>query len=135
MLRVATLLREQGIAAERAAQRYMTVTQARLPGASPLDVPDKTTFHQHQCVDAQQAAMEQAMEAVQQEVCDELYLVRVKIRDVPVPLQVNINELLAALRLLSYKLCAPFRAPVSVNTPAPANNIEDIDHDDMRRGG
>ncbi|KAE9279768.1 hypothetical protein PR003_g28140 [Phytophthora rubi] len=108
MPRVAVLLRKQGIAAGPATQNYMAVTQARLPDGAPLVVPDNTTFRQLQQVDAQQAAMDEAMQGEQQLANAEYHLVRVKIQDVPVAMQVNISDIRAALGLPSCSLRPPF---------------------------
>ncbi|KAJ8559241.1 hypothetical protein ON010_g8205 [Phytophthora cinnamomi] len=56
MPRVAAFVRERQIEASEASQRYMAVTQARLPDGAPLTVPDSTTFRQLQHIDTQQAA-------------------------------------------------------------------------------
>ncbi|KAJ8571668.1 hypothetical protein ON010_g5168 [Phytophthora cinnamomi] len=128
MPRVAGLLREQGIAAGPAIQTYMAVIQARLPDGAPLVVPNNTTFQQLQQVDAQHAAMEEAMQADQQLSNAEYHLVRIKIQDVPVAMQVNISDIRAALGLPDYSLSPPFRAPTDVATSAPEGNMEDIDH-------
>ncbi|KAE9300091.1 hypothetical protein PF001_g15126 [Phytophthora fragariae] len=108
MPRVAVLLRKQGIAAGPATQNYMAVTQARLPDGAPLAVPDNTTFRQLQQVDAQQAAMDEAMQGEQQLANAEYHLVCVKIQDVPVATQVNISDIRAALGLPSCSLRPPF---------------------------
>jgi hypothetical protein len=42
--RVAAFLDGQGVASGSASRNYMTVTQARLPEGSPLQVPDSATF-------------------------------------------------------------------------------------------
>ncbi|KAE8970661.1 hypothetical protein PR001_g27134, partial [Phytophthora rubi] len=89
-------------------QNYMAVTQVRLPDGAPLVVPDNTTFRQLQQVDAQQAAMDEAMQGEQQLANAEYHLVRVKIQDVPVAMQVNISDIRAALGLPSCSLRPPF---------------------------
>ncbi|KAJ8578689.1 hypothetical protein ON010_g513 [Phytophthora cinnamomi] len=50
-------VREHGISAGPAAQRYMSVRQARLPDEAPVQTPDDTTFHPLQWIDGQDAAM------------------------------------------------------------------------------
>eukprot|EP00644_Phytophthora_capsici_P015628 jgi/Phyca11/121561/e_gw1.44.275.1 len=111
MPRVAGLLREQGIAAGPATQTYMATAQARLPDGAPLAVPDNTTFRQ-----------------LQHQAAAEYHLVRIKIQDVPVAMQVNISDLRLALGLPSFSLRPPFRAPTAVATAAPTEDMEDIDH-------
>ncbi|KAG1695886.1 hypothetical protein DVH05_019241 [Phytophthora capsici] len=128
MPRVAGLLREQGIAAGPATQTYMATAQARLPDGAPLAVPDNTTFRQLQHVDAQQAAMDETLQREQQQAAAEYHLVRIKIQDVPVAMQVNISDLRLALGLPSFSLRPPFRAPTAVATAAPTEDMEDIDH-------
>ncbi|KAE8895062.1 hypothetical protein PF005_g11664 [Phytophthora fragariae] len=130
MPRVAEVLREQGIAAGPASQTYMAVTQASLPEGAPLVVPDNTTFRQLLHVDTQQTAMDESQSTEQQLASAEYHLVRVKIQDVPVAMQVNVSDLRAALGLPSYSLRPRFRAPTNVTTPAPAVNMEDTDHQD-----
>jgi hypothetical protein len=128
MPRVAELLREQGIAAGNATRTYMAVTQARLPEDASVAVPDNTTFRQLQYVDAQQAAMDDAMLVDQRQSNVEYQLVRIKIQDVPVAMQVNIADLRAALGLPSYSLRPPFREQTTVTTQAPATDMLDTDH-------
>ncbi|GMF48186.1 unnamed protein product [Phytophthora fragariaefolia] len=107
----------------------MAVTQARLPEGTPLAVPDSATFHQLQHVDAQQAALDQALEAEQLLTVSEYRVVRVKLHGVPVPLQVNVGDLREALGLPNYSLRPPFRAATNIETPAPATNITDEEHE------
>ncbi|KAJ8548551.1 hypothetical protein ON010_g11122 [Phytophthora cinnamomi] len=130
MPRVAGLLREQGIAAGPSTQTYMAVTQARLPDGAPLVVPNNTTFQQLQQVDAQEAAMEEVMQADQQLSNAEYHLVCINIQDVPVAMQVDISDIRAALGLPDYSLRPPFRAPTDVDTSAPEGHMEEIDHID-----
>ncbi|KAE8880928.1 hypothetical protein PF005_g2575 [Phytophthora fragariae] len=72
--------------------------------------------------------MDESQSTEQQQACEEYHLVRVKIQDVPVAMQVNVSDLRAALRLPSYSLRPPFRAPTNVATRAPAVNMEDTYH-------
>uniref|UniRef100_H3GL09 Uncharacterized protein n=1 Tax=Phytophthora ramorum TaxID=164328 RepID=H3GL09_PHYRM len=94
MPRVADVLCEQGLAAGPESQTYMAVTQARLPEGTPLFEPDNTTFRHLLHVDAQQAAMEESQSMAQQLADAEYHLVRVKIQEVPVAMQVNPHHLL-----------------------------------------
>ncbi|RLN92589.1 hypothetical protein BBJ28_00026783 [Nothophytophthora sp. Chile5] len=128
--RVAALLREQGLPTGGASERYMAVTQARLPGDASIVVPDSTTFRQLQHIDTQQAAMDEEMAGDQQLASLECCLIRIKIQDVPVPIQVNVRDLRAALGLPGYSLRPPFRAPTTINTPGPEEDMEDVDHAD-----
>ncbi|KAJ8574656.1 hypothetical protein ON010_g4556 [Phytophthora cinnamomi] len=128
MPRVVAFLREHQIEAGPSSQRYMAVSQARLPEGTPLAVPDSATFHQLQHVDAQQAAMDQAMEAEQQLSAWEYRVVRVKLHGVPAPLLVSFCDLRDALGLPNYSLRPPFRPPSNIETPAPATNIDDEEH-------
>jgi hypothetical protein len=128
MPRVAAFLREQQVEAGPASQQYMAVTQARLPDDSPMAVPDNTTFRQLQYIDNQQAAMERPIAAKGLEASSEYGAVRVKLQGVPIPLQVNISDLRNLLGLPNYSLLPPFRAPPNIDTFAPANNIDDVDH-------
>eukprot|EP00644_Phytophthora_capsici_P006046 jgi/Phyca11/4643/fgenesh1_pm.PHYCAscaffold_2_\ len=112
MPQVAGLLREQGIAAGPATQTYMATTQARLPDGAPLA----------------QAAMDETLQREQQQAAAEYHLVRIKIQDVPVAMQVNISDLRLAHGLPSFSLRPSFRAPTAVATEAPTEDMEDIDH-------
>ncbi|KAH7485164.1 hypothetical protein KRP22_010317 [Phytophthora ramorum] len=132
MPRVAAFVRERQIEAGEASQRYMAVTQARLPDGAPLTVPDSTTFRQLQHIDAQQAVIDRATDAEQQRADSEYCMVRVKLHGVPVPLEVNVVDLRAALGLPSYSLRPPFRPPTDIETPGPAMDIPDEEHTDER---
>ncbi|OWZ06285.1 hypothetical protein PHMEG_00021483 [Phytophthora megakarya] len=127
---VADVLREQGITAGPATQNYKSDIQARLPHGTPITVPHNTTFRQLQQVDAQQAGMEGTMQALQLQATAEYQLIRIKIQDIPVAMQVNIGDLRAALKLPSYSLRPPFRPPPSTTTPAPVDDIVDADRID-----
>ncbi|KAF1782405.1 hypothetical protein GQ600_7794 [Phytophthora cactorum] len=126
--RVAAFLREQQVEARPASERYMAVTQARLPEGTPLEVPDSVTFRQLQHIDAQQAIIDGAMTVQQQQSAGEYRVVRIKIHGVPVPVQVNIGDLRQALEQPNYSLRPPFRSPANTDTPEPATNIEDEEH-------
>ncbi|KAJ8575391.1 hypothetical protein ON010_g3828 [Phytophthora cinnamomi] len=104
MPRLSEVLREQGISAGPATQIYVATTQARLPEGAPVVVPNNTTFRQLQHVDMQQAAIEEGQQEAQRLDSAEYQLIRVKIQDVPVAMQVNISDLRAALGLPSYSL-------------------------------
>ncbi|KAJ8539167.1 hypothetical protein ON010_g12703 [Phytophthora cinnamomi] len=130
MTRVSEVLREQGISTGPATQTYVATTQARLPEGAPVVVPNNTTFHQLQHVDMQQAAKEEAQQEAQRLDSAEYQLIRVKIQDVPVAMQVNVSDLRAALGLPRYSLRPPFRAPVNVETLAAVVNMEDTNHQD-----
>ncbi|OWY96521.1 hypothetical protein PHMEG_00033188 [Phytophthora megakarya] len=104
----------------------MSVIQARLPDDTPITVPDNTTFQ----VNAQQAAMEGTMQTQQQQATAEYQLIRIKIQDVPVAMQVNVGDIRAVLELPSYSLRPPFHAPPSTTTPVPVEDIVDADHID-----
>ncbi|KAJ8533345.1 hypothetical protein ON010_g13909 [Phytophthora cinnamomi] len=132
MPRVAAFVRERQIEAGEASQRYMAVTQARLPDGAPLAVPDSTTFRQLQHIDAPQAAIDRATDAEQQRADSEYCMVRVKLHSVPVPLEVNVVDLRAALGLPSYSLRPPFRPPTDIETPGLAMDIPDEEHTDER---
>ncbi|KAG3035844.1 hypothetical protein PC121_g392 [Phytophthora cactorum] len=126
--RVAAFLREQQVEAGPASERYMAVTQARLPEGTPLEVPDSVTVRQLQHIDAQQAIIDGTMTVQQQQSAGEYRVVRIKIHGVPVPVQVNIGDLREVLELPNYSLRPPFRPPANTGTPEPATNIEDEEH-------
>lgn len=128
MPRVASFLRDQDVSAGAASTTYMAVTQARLPKGAALQVPDTATFHHLQYIDRQQESIDQSRAAGQQVDQQDYVVIRVRIHDVPVPMQVNISNLREALGLHSYSLRPPFRAPVDVNKPSPDEDMDDIDH-------
>ncbi|RLN76932.1 hypothetical protein BBJ28_00016433, partial [Nothophytophthora sp. Chile5] len=100
------------------------------PKDASIVVPDSTAFQQLQHIDTQQVAMDEEMAGDQQLASLEYCLIRIKIQDVPVPIQVNVRDLRAALGLPGYSLRPPFRAPTTINTPGPEEDMEDVDHAD-----
>ncbi|ETO62871.1 hypothetical protein F444_19279 [Phytophthora nicotianae P1976] len=128
--RVAAFLREQQVEAGPASQRYMAVTQSRLPDEAPMAIPDNVTFRLLQYIDCQQAAMDQSLNETQQQ-CEEEYLIaRVNLHGVTVPLQINISALREAFGVTNYSLRPPLRPPTDIDTTTHTNNIEDLDHND-----
>ncbi|ETL81055.1 hypothetical protein L917_18540 [Phytophthora nicotianae] len=89
MPRVAAFLREQQVEAGPASERYMAVTQARLPEGAHLQVPDSITFRQLHHIDTQQAAVDAAMTEEQLQRACEYRVVRIKLHGAVVPVQVK----------------------------------------------
>ncbi len=59
---------------------------------------------------------------------NEFQTIEIMVNNIKMPLSVNINSLRTALGLPNYALKPPFRPPLNVS--APAEDIEDIDHQD-----
>lgn len=135
MPRVAAYLREQQIEAGPASQRYMAIAQDRLPNDAALVTPNSTAFRQLQNIDIQQAEIDRAMAEQEVRSNSEYRVVRIKLHGVPVPLEVNIQDLRYALGLPSYSLRPLFRTPPNIGTPDPINNVEDDDHVDEEMQG
>lgn len=129
--RVAAYMREHQVDDGAATQRYAAVAQARLPDDALTQVPDNETFRQLQFIDRQAAAVDRAAEDQRPE--DEAYhLVRARMHGVIVPLFLNVSDLRAAIGLPPYSLRPPYRAPREFDTPEPAEDIEDVDHQDAQ---
>lgn len=65
---------------------------------------------------------------------EEYMTIRVKIYDAVVPMQVSIADVRSALDLPAYRLRPPFRQPVQFETPDPAFDMHDVDHDEPDNG-
>ncbi|GMF63825.1 unnamed protein product [Phytophthora fragariaefolia] len=92
MPHVVAHVRDHDIQAGAASQRYMAVTQARLPERAPLTVPVSATFRQLQHIVAQQATIDRATEEEQWQAPSEYAVVRVQLHVVPVSLLVNVAD-------------------------------------------
>ncbi|ETP14127.1 hypothetical protein F441_10897 [Phytophthora nicotianae CJ01A1] len=119
---------KSGIAGVPATQNYMAVAQARLPEGSDIEIPQNTTFRQLLHIDEQERSMNEEIASAQLQDDAAYRIIRVQIHGIPVPLKVNIADLRDALGLPPYSLCPPFRGPIEVDTPDPAQNVADTDH-------
>ncbi|RLN97554.1 hypothetical protein BBJ28_00018443 [Nothophytophthora sp. Chile5] len=128
MPRVASLLQQLGVPTGGATHTYLAVTQAHLPEGSELEPPESATFDQLRHIDSQQSAID-ARQAVEQQLAEQEYvIIRVKIQNIPAPLQVNLADVRKALGSPAYRLCPPFRAPRPVSVPPPYQDMVDVDH-------
>lgn len=132
--RVAAFMEEQGVRSGPASQLYMATNQARLLESTPLRVPDNATFRQLQFIDAQEAEQRATMAADQAASTEEYMTIRVKICGAVVSMQVSIADVRSALDLPTYSLRPPFRQPVQFETPDPAFDMHDVDHDEPDNG-
>ncbi|EEY70652.1 uncharacterized protein PITG_06125 [Phytophthora infestans T30-4] len=55
-------------------------------------------------------------------------LLRIKIQGAVIQVQVRVGYRQEILDLPAYSLCPPLRDPVDFETPAPAEDMDDIDH-------
>ncbi|ETP42202.1 hypothetical protein F442_10872 [Phytophthora nicotianae P10297] len=106
----------------------MAVAQARLPEGSDIEIPQNTTFRQLLHIDEHERPMNEEIASAELQDDAAYRIIRVQIHGIPVPLKVNIADLRDALGLPPYSLCPPFRGPIEVDTPDPAQNVADTDH-------
>ncbi|KAG3183146.1 hypothetical protein PC128_g14344 [Phytophthora cactorum] len=112
-----------------ASQRYAAVSQDWLPDDAPVQVPDNTTMRQLRFIDEQERAMDHD-QVEQQRRCDgEYHLVRFLMHGTPVPMYLNVSDLREALGLPQYSLRPPHRDSLQLETPNPAVDMADIDHE------
>ncbi|KAG2845114.1 hypothetical protein PC113_g18263 [Phytophthora cactorum] len=101
--RVTAYMREHSIEGGPASQRYAAVSQARLPDDPPVQVPDNAAMRQLRFIDEKERAMDHD-QVEQQRRCD-------------------------ALGLPQYSLRPPHRDSLQLETPDPAVDMADIDHE------
>ncbi|ETP13879.1 hypothetical protein F441_11109 [Phytophthora nicotianae CJ01A1] len=126
--RVAAMLAERNISSGPASQLYMATMQARLPADAPLQVPDNTTFRQLRNIDQLSQEMETNQNTTQATADMNFRMLRIKIQGALIQVQVHVGDLQEILGLPAYSLRPPFRDPVDFETPAPAEDMDDVDH-------
>ncbi|KAG3144821.1 hypothetical protein C6341_g18631 [Phytophthora cactorum] len=127
--RVTAYMHEHNIEGGPASQRYAAVSQARLPDDAPVQVPDNATMRQLRFIDEKERAMDHD-QVEQQRRCDgEYHVVRVRMHGTPVPMYLNVSDLREALGLPQYSLRPPHRDSLQLETPDPAVDMADIDHE------
>ncbi|KAG1685273.1 hypothetical protein DVH05_008489 [Phytophthora capsici] len=132
--RVAALLAERNIDSGPASQLYMATMQARLPVDTPLEVPGNATFRQLLHIDQLSQAMQANQQAEQTNSSSNFKSLRIKLQGAVLQVEFHVGDLREALGLPAYSLTPPFRDPVDYATPAPAEDMEDIDHIQEQQG-
>ncbi|KAE9091641.1 hypothetical protein PF010_g18109 [Phytophthora fragariae] len=127
--RVAAYMREHSIVGGPASERYAAVSQARLPDDTPVQVPDNATMRQLRYIDEEERAMDHDQVDHQRRCDREYHLVRVRMHGTSVPMFLNVSDQREALGLPHYSLRSPYRDSLQLETPDPAVDMTDIDHE------